>query len=497
MGRQRALLGLILVLVIASIAVIFTQPTRLGLDLQGGSQLTVQIKPTKDIPRITAKERDDVKRVLEGRINGLGVSEPVIQPAGEDKILVQLPGVNNPQQAERVLGGTAQLDFRAQKAGTEGSFIAEQNVRQDYVRRLADARKAGDQATIGALQASIKGSDDRVLQLFDLPALVGKNLRNAQAEAAPGSNAFNIGLEFDKEGGEKFAQLTKSLAGTGRALGIFLDNKLISFPNVPAEFAQTGIVGGKASITGRFTAEEATDLAVQLRGGSLPVPVEIVGNQTVGASLGKDSVQRSIYAGLGGLMLVLVFMIVYYRLPGVIAAIALVIYSILSLAAFKLLGVVLTLPGIAGFILSIGMAVDSNVLIFERLREELRSGKTVYRSLEAGFHRAFSSILDSHVTTLIACAALFGLSTWLARQIDGVTSLVGLRVPNELLSDPPGIVRGFAITLALGVAISLFTSLTCSRTMLLYVINDKNIRNKPKLFCPDLPNDRSPSEAVS
>lgn len=497
MGRQRALLGLILVLVIAAIAVIFTQPTRLGLDLQGGSQLTVQIKPTKDIPRITAKERDDVKRVLEGRINGLGVSEPVIQPAGEDKILVQLPGVNNPQQAERVLGGTAQLDFRAQKPGTEGSFVAESNVRQDYQRRLAEARKAGDQAAIDNLQASLKGSDDRILQLFNPPALVGRNLRNAYPLAATGSNAFEIGLEFDPEGGEKFAQLTKELAGTGRSLGIFLDNKLISFPNVPAQFAQTGIVGGKATITGRFTAEEATDLAVQLRGGSLPVPVEIIANQTVGASLGRDSVQRSIYAGLGGLTLVLVFMIVYYRLPGVIAAIALIIYSLLTFAAFKLLGVVLTLPGIAGFILSIGMAVDANVLIFERLREELRAGKTVYRSVEAGFYRAFSSILDSNVTTLIACVALFGLSTWLARQIDGVTSLAGLRVPNELLSDPPGIVRGFALTLAIGVVISMFTALTCSRTLLLYVINDKNIRSKPRLFCPNLPSDRSSSEALS
>jgi preprotein translocase subunit SecD len=266
-------------------------------------------------------------------------------------------------------------------------------------------------------------------------------------------------LEFDAEGGRLFAELTKELAGTGRTLGIFLDDRLISSPVVGAEFAETGITGGRAVIQGRFTAQEANDLAVQLRGGALPVPVEIVENRTVGATLGRDSIDRSIYAGIGGLVLVLIFMAVYYRLPGVIADIALTIYAVLTLASFALLGVTLTLPGIAGFILSIGMAVDANVLIFERTREELRSGKSLYRSVESGFYRAFSSILDSNVTTLIACGALF----WLGA----------------------GLVRGFALTLAIGVLVSMFTAITCSRSLMFFAIGIDEFR-RPELFCPDL-----------
>ena len=272
--------------------------------------------------------------------------------------------------------------------------------------------------------------------------------------------------------GVLFADLTKAVAGTGRTLGIFLDNAVISAPTVNVEFAKTGITGGNAVITGRFKAEEANDLAIQLRGGALPVPVEVVENRTVGATLGRDSIQSSIYAALGGLTLVLIFMVIYYRLPGLIADIALIIYSLLTYAAFDLFGVTLTLPGIAGFILSIGMAVDANVLIFERTREELKAGKTLYRSVEAGFFRAFSSILDSNVTTLIACGALF----WLGA----------------------GLVRGFALTLAIGIVISMFTAITCSRTLMLVALSFPNLR-KPRLFCPNVPEVIKPSstEALS
>ena len=216
-------------------------------------------------------------------------------------------------------------------------------------------------------------------------------------------------------------------------------------------------MGGQAVISGNFTAESARDLEIQLRGGSLPLPVEIVENRTVGATLGRDSVQRSLYAALFGLALVLIFMAVYYRLPGVIANVALVVYALLTWAAYNLAGVTLTLPGIAGFILSIGMAVDANVLIFERTREELRAGKSLYRSVESGFYRAFSSILDSNVTTLIACGALARLGT--------------------------GLVRGFAITLGIGVVISMFTAIICSRTLLFFAIGFPQFR-KPNLFCP-------------
>jgi preprotein translocase subunit SecD len=424
MQRQRLILALIVVLVIAAITVLVKIPIQLGLDLQGGAQLTIQVKPTAEIKKITSTELDAVKSVVEGRVNGLGVSEPVVQTVGSDQILVQLPGVNDPQQAERVLGGTAQLDFRKQKPGTEAQLPIEQQVKQELLIKQEALREAKDEKAIAENQAALKRSNDAILNLFEPTGLTGKNLKDSQPEPTQGNQGWNVALRFDQIGGEKFAQLTKDLAGTGRTIGIFLDNALISSPTVGPEFAQTGITGGGAVITGRFTVQGANELAVQLRGGSLPVPVEIVENRTVGATLGRDSIQRSIYAGIGGLVLVLIFMAVYYRLPGVIADVALIIYALLTVAAFALLGVTLTLPGIAGFILSIGMAVDANVLIFERTREELRSGKTLYRSVESGFYRAFSSILDGNVTTVIACAALFWLGS--------------------------GLVKGFALTLGLG-----------------------------------------------
>ncbi len=462
MQRQRLILALIVVLVIAAITVLVKIPIQLGLDLQGGAQLTIQVKPTAEITKITPTELDAVKSVVEGRVNGLGVSEPVVQTVGSDQILVQLPGVNDPQQAERVLGGTAQLDFRKQKPGSEAQLPIEQQVKQELLIKQTALRQGKDEKAIAENQAAIKRSNDAILNLFEPTGLTGKNLKDAQPEPTQGNQGWNVALRFDQVGGEKFAQLTKDLAGTGRTIGIFLDNALISSPTVGPEYAQTGIAGGGAVITGRFTVQGASELAVQLRGGSLPVPVEIVENRTVGASLGRDSVQRSIYAGVGGLVLVLIFMAVYYRLPGVIADIALVIYAILTVAAFALLGVTLTLPGIAGFILSIGMAVDANVLIFERTREELRSGKTLYRSVESGFYRAFSSILDGNVTTVIACAALFWLGS--------------------------GLVKGFALTLALGVVVSMFTALTCSRTfMLIMVLGFPGLKQKPELFIPNPP----------
>lgn len=469
MGRQqRGLLALILVMVIAAFVVIAKIPVRLGLDLQGGSQLTIQVKPSQEVKQITPEVLEAVLRVIENRVNGLGVSEPVVQTAGSDQILVQLPGVNDPQQAERVLGGTAQLEFRKQKPGTEAQLRVEQEVRQEKLLKQEQLRKSGDTQAIAEIQAVIDRSNKAIQELFESTGLTGKNLKDARAEPT-GSNNWEVAIRFDPSGAEGFAKLTKDLAGTGRSIGIFLDQSLISAPVVGPEFAENGIAGGNAVITGRFTAQAANDLAVQLRGGALPVPVKVVEIRTVGATLGKDSIQSSIYAGVGGLILVLIFMAVYYRLPGLIADVALLIYALLTLASFVLLGVTLTLPGIGGFVLSIGMAVDANILIFERTREELRAGKTLYRSVEAGFYRAWSSILDSHVTTLISCAALF----WLGA----------------------GLVKGFALTLAMGVFVNLFTAITCSRTFLLLTLGFPNLR-KPELFCPDLPNSTKLGEAA-
>jgi len=460
MQRQRSLLIVILVLAVAAIVVLSRLPIRLGLDLRGGAQLTVQVQTTEDIPQIEERDLEAVRRVVEGRVNSLGVSEAVVQTAGQDRIVVQLPGVSDPEQAERVLGGTAQLDFREQKIGTEQQLATALSLKYELEAQQKELQNSPDLEAFNTNLEELKATYEILAALYKEPGLTGKNLRDAFASAPSAGDNWSTIIRFDPEGDQRFAELTKNVAGTGRTLGIFLDGRLLSAPSVDVRYAETGIAGGSAEITGGFTAQEASDLAIQLRGGALPLPVEIVENRTVGATLGRDSIQRSLYAGISGLIAVLIFMVAYYRLPGAIADIALVIYTLLTLAMYDLLAVTLTLPGIAGFILSIGMAVDANVLIFERTREELRSGKTLYRSVESGFYRAFSSILDSNVTTLIVCGALFWLGT--------------------------GLVKGFALTLAIGVVMSMFTALTCSRTLLLAVLGFPGLR-KPAWFCPNLP----------
>lgn len=465
MQKQRAYVVLILALVAGAIAILTTIPPEQGLDLIGGSQLTIQVKPTEEITEITREDLEAVKRVIENRVNEFGVSETTVQTVGNDKISVQLPGESDPETAERRLQGTAELEFKQQRQGTEGELAAEFQVRQSLQLELASLLSQEPTpeniAKINNLQESLKESNQAIGNAFDSVGLTGKNLENARPQPNQTGNAWEVAINFDEEGGEKFAELTKNLAGTGRSLGIFLDDELISAPSVGVQFADLGITGGNAVVTGNFDLEGANDLAIQIRGGSLPFPVEIVENRTVGATLGQESINRSKIAGLAGLVLVLIFMGVYYRLPGIIADVSLIVYALLTLASYSIVGVTLTLPGIAGFILSIGMAVDANVLIFERTREELRSGKTLYRSVESGFYRAFSSILDSNVTTLIACGALFWLGS--------------------------GLVRGFALTLAIGVLVSMFTAVTCSRTLLLLtVLSLPKVRQNPRLFCPNL-----------
>ncbi|MGF1541061.1 MAG: protein translocase subunit SecD [Pleurocapsa sp.] len=467
MQKQQGYILLILGLVAAAIAILLTIPPQLGLDLRGGAQLTIQVNPTKENPNVlpTSEDVKAVQRVLENRINEFGVSETTVQTVGENKILIQLPGESEPQAAERRLKGTAKLEFKQQKQGTEGDFIAESQVRQQLKAQqtILESSEASPekQAEAAKLQESLRQSDLAIAQLFESVGLTGTNLKDARPQPDQTGSRWEVAINFDDEGGKKFAELTKNLAGTGRSIGIFLDNELISAPVVGPEFASTGIAGGRAVITGNFELESANDLAIQIKGGSLPFPVEVVENRTVGSTLGQDSIRRSIIAGLVGLVLVLIFMAVYYRLPGVLADAALVVYGLLTLACYALVGVTLTLPGIAGFILSIGMAVDANVLIFERTREELRGGKTLYRSVESGFYRAFSSILDSNVTTAIACLALLWLGS--------------------------GLVKGFAVTLLIGVIVSMFTAVTCSRTLLLLVVLSlPKVRQKPELFCPNL-----------
>lgn len=467
MQKQQIYIFIISALVAAAIAILITIPPQLGLDLRGGAQLTIQVNPTKEQPDVkpTPNDIEAVQRVLENRINEFGVSETTVQTIGEDKILIQLPGESQPEEAERRLKGTAKLEFKEQRQGSEGEFRAENQVRQQKALELSiltqGELEADNQEKIAAAQESLRKSNEAIANLFDSVDLTGTNLTDARPQPDATGNRWEVAINFDDAGGKRFAELTKNLAGTGRSIGIFLDDELISAPVVGAEFADTGISGGRAVITGNFDLEGARDLAIQIKGGSLPFPVAVVENRTVGATLGQDSIRRSIIAACVGLVLVLIFMVFYYRLPGLIADVALIVYALLTLGCYALVGVTLTLPGIAGFILSIGMAVDANVLIFERTREELRAGKTLYRSVESGFFRAFSSILDSNVTTAIACVALLWLGS--------------------------GLVKGFAVTLLIGVVVSMFTAVTCSRTlMLLVVLSNAKVRQKPELFCPNL-----------
>ncbi len=415
MQQRWWILALVVALSMGSVYVLLTRPISQGLDLVGGTQLTLEASPTKEVPQITPEVLQGIKTVLEQRINALGTKEPLIQIRGEKQIVVQLPQEKDPERAIKLLGDTAQLEFREEQP---------------------------DLGT-GIVNANWKKTE-----------LTGKELKDARPQTDQGGK-WEITLEFTERGGQLFAKLTGDLGGTGRKLGIFLDDKLVSAPTVGAEFAGVGITGGRAVITGGFKIEEATDLAIKLRAGALPVPITVVENRTVGASLGQDSIQKSIYAGIAGVAAVAVFMLGYYRLPGLVADVALVVYSLLNLALYALVGVTLTLPGIAGFILSIGIAVDANVLIAERTKEELNSGKKIFSAVDAGFDRAFASILDGHVTNLIACAVLFWLGS--------------------------GLVRGFAVTLAIGVTMSLFTAVSCSRVLLYLALNLPALRN-PWLF---------------
>ncbi|QUY40669.1 protein translocase subunit SecD [Acaryochloris marina] len=465
--QQRFLLALIALLVVGALIVVTPfgkqyglGKINLGLDLRGGSQLTLQVNPTEEVTDITPNVMEAVQTVVANRLNPEGVSEIVVQTVGNQQILVQLPGVSDPKDAEQLLSQVAQLDFRR----PNNAILAQVNVRsselQRLLQKLPEAEKAGDAAALAKIQGEVQEKQKQLTELQDQffvkTDLTGEDLNDASyAISQSQPNKWDVTLRFDVDGGKKFAALTKSLAGTGQPLGIFLDGKSVSQATVSERFKANGITGGAAIITGNFELEDAKLLANQLKGGSLPVPVKVEEIRTVGATLGQDSIRRSVLAGIGGLILVLIFMGVWYRLPGLIADVALCVYGLLTFACYVLFGVTLTLPGIAGFILSIGMAVDANILIFERTREELRSGKTLYRSIESGFYRAFTSILDSNVTTLIACGVLYWLGS--------------------------GLVRGFAVTLGIGVAVSMFTAITCSRTLMFTAISIPSLR-KVELF---------------
>ena len=489
MARQQGWLALILALAIASAALVLNVPPPLGLDLQGGSQLTLQVMPSGAIKKVEKEQLEAVKEVLDRRINGLGVSEATLQTVGNDQLVLQLPGEQDPSRAAKVLGTTALLEFRAQKLGTDSEMQGLLKLKRQATAALVqtEIKDSTDPAAADSNPAKIKAEElakalqslgiavppgssqtdslelllstvnQKIVALFEPSELTGKDLVGAGRQQQQAGSGWDVTLSFNREGGEKFAALTQSIAGTGRLLGIVLDGRSISEASVGPQFQAAGITGGAASITGNFTADESRDLEVQLKGGSLPLPVRVIEQRSIGATLGTDNVRRSLVAALSGLALVAVFMVVVYRLPGFVAVVALALYSLFNLAIYSLIPVTLTLPGIAGFILSIGMAVDANVLIFERVKEELRSGNTLIRSIDTGFSLAFSSILDGHVTGLISCIALFALGT--------------------------GLVKGFAVTLAIGLLLSLFTALTCTRTILRVLMSYASLR-QPTYFLP-------------
>lgn len=381
---------------------------RLGLDLRGGSQLVYQAKINEEEIDNPDEAIAGVRDVIERRVNAFGVSEPNIQTSrvGTDyRVIVELAGVHDPNEAIKLIGETPLLDFRKEISLDEGEAAA----------------------------LNVDAATGEVSQFFERTELTGKNLKRSTVEFDQVTGTPTVNLEFDGAGSELFATLTRE--NIGKRVAIYLDGVPISAPVVQSE-----ITNGKAVITGGFTLDEAKQLARRLNAGALPVPVELIGQQIIGPTLGQLSIRQSITAGLIGLSLVGLWMIIYYRLPGVVASLALVLYASFFFSLVKLIPITLTLAGIAGFILSIGMAVDANILIFERFRENLRAGKTVNFALRDGFNEAWSSIWAANITSLISGAVLYYFGT--------------------------SIVRGFALTFALGTVLSMFTAVTISRGIL-------------------------------
>ncbi len=391
--------------------------THLGLDLSGGTHLVLEA----DMKDIAAADRtsalESSRQVIERRINFFGVSEPIVQSAisrDSYRIIVEMPGVTDVEKAVATIGQTARLEFRE---FTDPTI-----------------------ATVGAVIFPTLTNTASV-------DISGSDLRRAAVAFSSQTGEPEVALEFNGDGAKKFADVTTRLVG--KPLAIFLDDMPITWPRV-----NTAITDGQAVITGGFTAEEARRLALQLNAGALPVPVAVVEKRIVGATLGAQSVAKSVAAGFVGLAIVAVFMAALYGQLGILAVLALVLYGLLTFAIFRWIPITLTLPGVAGFLLSIGMAVDSNILIFERYKEERRRGKPWRVAMELGFGKAWDSIRDANVTTLLTCLILFNPGNWSF-------------LPSS------GMVRGFAVTLFIGVLVSLFTGIVVTRTFIRVLYKEK------------------------
>lgn len=394
MKNKKIMFWAIVFIVIISIITIVVKPTKLGLDLVGGSRLVLEAQTTSTVAKITPEMMDSLRFAIENRVNKLGVAETVVQQTGEKRLLIEIPNISDLSKAKEFLGETAELLFK----------------------------KEGP--TLGGKPTWVD------------TGLSGKDLSKSLLSTNSSNGEYVVDLVFNDRGTRKFADLTTKLVG--KPMAIFFNGELMSAPVI-----REPIIAGNAQISGGengFQYEEAKKMVDLLNAGALPVPAKIIEENTVGPTLGADSIEKSKIAGLIGLGIVMIFMIAVYRVPGLIADIALICYSLILFALFKAIPVTMTLAGIAGFILSIGMAVDANILIFERTKEELRAGRTLFTAINAGFDRAFTSIFDSNMSTIITCTILYMLGS--------------------------SVVKGFALTLALGVIVSMFSAITITKNIM-------------------------------
>ncbi|MBV6394740.1 MAG: Protein translocase subunit SecDF [Anaerolineales bacterium] len=398
--------------------------TRLGLDLRGGLQVVLEA----DLPagaEISSEQMETARLILENRTNALGVNESVLQVAGKNRIVGEFPGVADPDEVKATLGQTGRLEFVdfGITPVREGSIV-QTDVEGGTATNLEDP----------AL--------DPAAPVIYHTVMTGDKIKTAIVYQDPNTGAFAIDFTLTSEGGQIFGDHTST--HINQYLGIVLDKTVISSPSI-----NSAITGGEGTITGQFTYESANALAIQLRYGSLPIPFKVVESRVVGPTLGQDSLEKSLIAGLVGVAIVFLFMGIYYRLPGILADASIIIYALIAFAIFRYFHFTLTLSGVAGFLLSTGAALDANILIFERMKEELRAGRPLRNAIDLGWSRAWSSIRDSNLATIITSAILF----WFGSTF-GAT-----------------IVKGFALTLFLGVAISLFTAIVVTRTLLTLVVS--------------------------
>jgi preprotein translocase subunit SecD len=415
-------------------------PVRRGLDLQGGLQVVLQAEPVAG-QTLDRETLEGTRQTIERRVNGLGVSEPLIQTRGDDQIIVELPGIDDPQEAIGILQQTALLEI----IDPQGQFLppgllvntslgpaaGPKRLTLDSSAPAASPPAAGAQATPAATPTAGTAPEGPVFETI----ISGADLKDAYVTTDNTGFGQAVGFELHGDAAGRFFQYTSS--HLGQPMSIVVDKQVISSPQISGAISSQGIIEGVAP-------DQVDDLVIQLKAGSLAVPLEVVQSRTVGPTLGQDSIEKSIQAGVIGLGTVALFMILYYRVPGVISVIALLIYTAMVFAIFKLVPVTLTLAGIAGFILSIGMAVDANVLIFARIKEEVRRGRPLTQAIELGFNQAWPSIRDSNITTMITTFILYLFGSYTGTSI----------------------ITGFALTLFIGVAVSMFTAITVTRTLL-------------------------------